>query len=109
MADLGRFLGAIAGVPGLQVLSEQSRREMLEVQTPEDPNAGYGLGFSVRIDDDGNRIASHGGSVAGYNAHMAADPDARIGVVLLRNYSGGVTNLGRAAQGLVTELRSLER
>jgi len=109
VADLGRFLGAMSGVPGLRILSEESRLEALDVQTPEDPNQGYGLGFTIRIDDRNRKIASHGGSVAGYNAHMAVDPDARIGVVLLRNYSGGSTNLGRAAQGLVAELRELRR
>jgi CubicO group peptidase (beta-lactamase class C family) len=109
VADLGRFLGAMSGVPGLTILTEASRTEALAVQTPEDPKRGYGLGFTVRLDDTGREIASHGGSVAGYNAHMAVDPDARIGVVLLRNYGGGVTNLGAAAQGLVLELRELRR
>ena len=109
VADLGRFLGALSGVAGLRILSEESRREMLAVQTPEDPRDGYGLGFTVRMDNRGRRIASHGGSVAGYNAHMAVDPDAGIGVVLLRNYGGGATNLGRAAQGLVAELREIGR
>lgn len=109
VADLGRLLGAIAGVPGLRILSEASRLEMISVQTPEDPSRGYGLGFSVRADGDGNKIVSHGGSVAGYTAHMAVDPDARIGVVLLRNYQGGATNLGRAAQGLVERLAALTR
>ena len=52
------------------------------------------------------KIASHGGSVAGYTAHMAFDPEARIGVVLLRNYGRGSTNLGTAAQSLVAQLRS---
>ena len=63
------------------------------------------LNTPLRIDEKGQKIASHGGSVAGYTAHMAFDPDARIGVVLLRNYGRGVTNLGTAAQGLVTQLR----
>lgn len=108
VADLGRFLGAVSGVPGLRILSQASRRELLEVQTPEDPSDGYGLGFSVVIDDDGHRIGSHGGSVAGYNAHMAVDPDARIGVILLRNYGGGETNLGREARGLLEALREVE-
>lgn len=107
VADLGRFLGAVSGVPGLRILTEESRREMLRVQTPEDPSDGYGLGFRVTVDEEGRRIASHGGSVAGYNAHMAVDPDARIGVVMLRNYAGGEVSLGRAAQGLVRELREL--
>lgn len=40
---------------------------------------------------------------------MAVDPDARIGVVLLRNYTGGVTNLGQIAQNLVAELRTTHR
>jgi len=37
---------------------------------------------------------------------MAFDPEARIGVVLLRNYGRGSTNLGTATQGLVAQLRS---
>lgn len=109
VADLGRFLGAVSGVPGLRILTEESRREMLAVQTPEDWSDGYGLGFSISIDERGRKIASHGGSVAGYNAHMAVDPDARIGVVLLRNHGGGATNLGRVASALVAELRETER
>ena len=106
VADLGRFMGAMSGVPGLRILSEESRQEALSIQTPENPNRGYGLGFSVQIDEQGRKIASHGGSVAGYTAHMAFDPEERIGVVLLRNYGRGLTNLGTAAQGLVAQLRS---
>lgn len=109
VADLGRFLGAMSGVPGLRILSEESRIEALAIQTPEDANAGYGLGFQIRIDEEGRKIVSHGGSVAGYNAHMAVDPDAGIGVVLLRNYGGGATNLARITQDLVAELRRLGR
>lgn len=105
VADLGRFLGAVSGVPGLRILSEEARRELLAVQTPEDPRSGYGLGFSVEVDSEGSRIVGHGGSVAGYTAHMAADPDRAIGVVLLRNYQAGETNLREAAWGLVRELR----
>lgn len=109
VADLGRFLGAMAGVPGLGILDEASRQEMLRVQTPEDANEGYGLGFSLVIDGDGNRLAAHGGSVAGYNAYMAVDPDHGVGVVLLRNYTGGATNLGRVARSLLAELRTARR
>ena len=109
VADLGRFLGAVAGVPGLRILRESSRAEMLRMQTPEDPHRGYGLGFTLIFDDDGNRLAAHGGSVAGYNAYMAVDPDRRVGVVLLRNYTGGRTNLGRVAQSLLEELRPSRR
>ena len=104
VADLGRFAGAVSGTPGLGILSREARAEMLRVQTPEDPRHGYGIGFSLEIDDDGRRVASHGGSVSGYTAHLAFDPDARLAVVLLRNYARGATNLGAAATALVREL-----
>ncbi|MEE2898620.1 MAG: serine hydrolase domain-containing protein [Gemmatimonadota bacterium] len=109
VADLGRLLGAVAGVPGLRILSDESRLEMISVQTPEQANRGYGLGFSVVVDADGDRVVSHGGSVAGYTAFMTVDPQTRIGVVLLRNYQSGATNLGRAAQALLVELSALSR
>jgi hypothetical protein len=104
VADLGRFAGAVSGTPGLRILSEGARAEMLRVQTPEDPLRGYGIGFTVQVDGDGRRMVSHGGSVSGYTAHLSLDPDAGIAVILLRNYGSGATNLGGAASRLVREL-----
>ena len=109
VGDLGRFLGAIAGVPGLRILEESSREEMLRMQTPEDSYQGYGLGLSLVMDNEGHRLAAHGGSVAGYNAYMAVDPDTRVGVVLLRNYTGGRTNLGAVARSVLAELSTARR
>jgi CubicO group peptidase (beta-lactamase class C family) len=109
VADLARFAGALSGTPGLQILDDDSRREMLTVQTPEDPERGYGLGLSLRHNEDGSWTAGHGGSVAGYTATMQFDPDARIAVVLLRNYGSGETNLGGAAADLLAELRAAGR
>ncbi len=109
VADLARFAGALSGVPGLQLLTEESRRAMLSVATPEDPDRGYGLGLSLRRNDDGSWTAGHGGSVAGYTATLQFDPEARIAVVLLRNYQSGATNLGGAAMGLLEELRAAGR
>ena len=82
---------------------------MLAIQTPENLNRGYGLGLSLISDDEGNWFAGHGGSVAGYNAYMTVDPNAKIGVVLLRNYTEGRTNLGGMAQSLLSELRASSR
>jgi CubicO group peptidase (beta-lactamase class C family) len=42
--------------------------------------------------------------VPGYTAYMAFDPATRVGVVLLRNYNRGATNLGATAAALVLEL-----
>jgi CubicO group peptidase (beta-lactamase class C family) len=104
VADLARFAGAASGTPGLRILSEESRRELIRIQPPAGPERGYGIGFSVQMEEGGRRIASHGGAVAGYTAHMAFDPDAGISVVLLRNYGGGATNLGGVATTLLREL-----
>ena len=107
VADLGRFLGAIEGVPGLRILDESSRREMITVQTPEAPDRGYGIGLSVAPAGSDVTVVGHGGSVAGYTAHMRLDPESGIGVVLLRNYQRGATDLGGTALELIAELAAM--
>lgn len=109
VADLSRFLGAVAGVPGLNILREETRAEMLSIQTPESPVDGYGIGLSISRAEDGATIVGHGGSVAGYTASMAVDPSSTIGVVLLRNYQSGGTNLGREARDLIVRLNAVAR
>ena len=104
VADLGRVLGAVAGVPGLRILTDASRAEMTRIQTPESDRSGYGIGLSIDIADNGFTLVGHGGSVAGYTAYMALNPESGVGVVLLRNYQRGETNLGQAAEDLITEL-----
>ncbi len=103
VADLGRFLGALAGVPGLAILSEESRRELLSIQTPEDVDSGYGLGVQLRR-RGAHWTVAHGGSVAGYNAYMIVEPESSTGVVLLRNYTGGSTQLGAIAGRVLERL-----
>ena len=56
--------------------------------------SGYGLGLQFSAADGALTVAGHGGSVAGYTAHIAFDPQSKIGVILLRNYGAGRTNLG---------------
>jgi CubicO group peptidase (beta-lactamase class C family) len=75
--------------------SDEIWYEVESVQTPEDAQNGYGLGFFVEVDASGQRLLSHGGSVAGYTAYWAFDPDRRIGAAILRNYNSGRTNLGQ--------------
>jgi CubicO group peptidase (beta-lactamase class C family) len=101
--DLSRFMGIVSGALGDAVLTEQSRAAIMTKQTPGDGQA-YGLGFMLRSDDNGNRLVYHSGSVAGYTAFLTFNPETRIGVVLLRNYASGATNLQSAAQSLVTAL-----
>ena len=87
--DLARFIAALSGAIEPQFLDARMRAEVMRVHTPEDPKNGYGLGFVVRVLADGSRIVGHGGSVAGYTAHISFDPERRVGVILLRNYNAG--------------------
>ena len=100
---LAAFAAGVMGRGGASLLSDEMRAEVLSVQTPEDPESGYGLGFSVTT-VDGRVFAGHGGSVSGYTAHLLFEPATGLTVVLLRNYNRGRTNLGRAARELLAGL-----
>ena len=102
VVDLSRFIGALTGA-GRTVTSEAMRRAMLTRQTPQG-GGGYGLGLQIAATDGALTVAGHGGSVAGYTAHIAFDPQSKIGVILLRNYGAGRTNLGGVATELVRSL-----
>ncbi len=103
VADLARFAAGVMGRGGVSLLSDEGRTEVLSVQTPEDPESGYGLGFSIDS-VDGRVFAGHGGSVAGYTAHLLFEPATGLTAVLLRNYNRGRTNLGEAARRLLAGL-----
>ncbi len=100
--DLMKFMNAIMGYGTL--LNQKSLSAMLNGQTPEN-NYGYGLSL---FKDDQISTAGHGGSVAGYNCYMAFDKESQYGVILMRNYNRGKTNLGRASRDLILKLKSLQ-
>jgi len=109
VADLARFSAALTGTSPASLLTEASRRQMLEVQTPESETGGYGLGFSISTTREGERLVGHGGSVAGYTAHLLVEPESGYGVVLLRNYGSGRTNLGGATRQVLLEILATHR
>jgi CubicO group peptidase (beta-lactamase class C family) len=98
--DLMKFMHAIMGYSDL--LTPESRSAMITGQTPEG-NYGYGLSL---FEDDQISTAGHGGSVAGYTCYMLFDKESQYGVILMRNYNRGQTNLGRASRELIQELKS---
>ncbi len=107
VGDLAKFVAAMTGSSSARIFSEETRNEILSRQTPEG-GGGYGLGFTIRTDEEGFTSAGHGGSVAGYNASMVFHPESKIGVVVFRNYNRGKTNLGRSTRDLLKELASAE-
>ena len=102
--DLARFIALMTGALGDHVLSPASRATMLRIHSPGSTTSGYGFGFQIATDSLGNRFVSHGGSVAGYTANILFHTGTRIGVILLRNYNAGRTNLGAASRALVAQL-----
>ena len=108
VGDLATFGAAVMGMTEYELLEPATRRELMTVQTPEDPENGYGVGFSVRtVMLEGGRtvrFVGHGGSVAGYNMYLVFEPESGYGVALGRNYTGGTTNLGEAGNGLLRAL-----
>lgn len=101
--DLAAFAAGVMGRGRPPLFGDAMRAEVLSVQTPEDPESGYGLGFSLAT-VDGRLFAGHGGSVAGYTAYLLFEPATGLTVVLLRNYNRGRTNLGGAARDLLGSL-----
>ena len=83
VGDLAGFAAAMMGETPVQILSGESRHEMM---TPQAPAEEYGLGFFVR-EARGVTVVGHGGSVAGYNAYLAFDPESKLGVAMLRTTS----------------------
>ncbi|MBI3111558.1 MAG: beta-lactamase family protein [Ignavibacteriales bacterium] len=97
---------------GLLPLPSFGPNELAEIQTRHarsNQNASYGLGFSISDAEPGMVIVGHGGSVAGYSANLVFEPAEKIGIVLLRNYNRGSTNLGQAARALLKELVTVRR
>ncbi|MCI0434194.1 MAG: beta-lactamase family protein [Gemmatimonadetes bacterium] len=109
VGDLARFIALMSGALGDEVLRSGTRTAMLTSRNPDNSDNGYGLGFQVNTDENGDRFASHGGSVAGYTAGIMFHPESRIGVALLRNYNTGRTNLETALRDLLRRLVAAAR
>jgi len=103
VGDLARFVAGLTGAATVPILGPEGRRLIQTSQTPEE-GAQYSFGFSISRRGESPPLVGHGGSVAGYNAYLIFEPESGIGVVLLRNYGGGETNLGGAARELLWKL-----
>jgi len=84
-ADLGRFAAFFLSDGDSDVLSAESRREMLRVQAIfPDWTGGQGLGFETRRVGNQSRIG-HAGRGAGYAGRLDIDPVSKLAVVVLIN------------------------
>lgn len=80
--DLLRFLAANTGPPTSRL--ERVMRMAHEPRAAMGENGQIGLNWMMRKAGD-QTIIMHGGATAGYQTHIAFDPDRGVGVVLLTN------------------------
>lgn len=94
-ADLARWIRihlSNGRLEGEQIFPAEVIREMQKPQIyeddaspfPEHRRIGWGLGWDLR-EDRGARLVVHGGSYAGWAAHMSFMPEIETGVVVLAN------------------------
>ncbi len=107
VGDLGRFIAGLTGAASSPILGPEGRGLVRVPQTPVD-GPKYSFGFTITEKEGEPDLVGHGGSVAGYNAYMVFEPASGIGVVLLRNYGNGATNLGAVARDLLWTLVEID-
>jgi len=104
VGDLGRFIAGLTGAATVPLLGPETRALLQVPQTPPGSETLYSFGFFIWKEEGGTTLVGHGGSVAGYNAFLAFEPESQVGVVLLRNYGRGSTNLGEVGRRLLRKL-----
>jgi CubicO group peptidase (beta-lactamase class C family) len=107
VGDLARFIAGLTGAATVPLLGPESRALIRKSHTPPDSSGRYSLGFRLWARDD-ITLVGHTGSVSGYTAAMLFEPESQIGVVLLRNYAEGATNLSGAGADLLVRLLGAE-
>ena len=103
--DLAKFVSLWLGEGPESVLKRATIEDTLSRVSSASGNltSGYGIGFQVAR--NGTVVTyGHGGSVAGYRAHMIFHPPTKTGVIVLRNVGGGAFNAARLADGVMRAL-----
>ncbi|MDW3192680.1 MAG: serine hydrolase domain-containing protein [Cytophagales bacterium] len=105
--DLARFMIGNAGYSDL--LNQQHLEMMQTTQTPKGNwQENYGLGFSIYQDSTLHTIGHQGGT-PGYRADLLLEKNSKYGVILLRNYNWGITNLYLRSTLLLKRLNQLNK
>ena len=101
--DLAKFM--ISNLGYTPILKKESLAFMQTEKGPE-PNK-YGVGFMI-FHNDQVSIVGHNGKVSGYTSQFAFEKESKFGVILMRNYAWGATDLDKASFILLNKLRQLK-
>lgn len=99
--DLSKFVMSLLGQPPL--LAEKSRQLMQQA-----PAGGKTYGLGLMLSARAPEVIGHNGSVAGYTSQYLIDQHTGYGVILMRNYNKGVTDLQVAAINILKLLKSTD-
>jgi CubicO group peptidase (beta-lactamase class C family) len=102
--DLARFM--INNMGYNSILKTESLAAMQSEHGPQ-PNK-YGLGFMIFHNHE-IYLVGHNGQVAGYTSQFAFEKESKFGVLIMRNYNWGVTDLDKASFILLTKLEKLKK
>jgi CubicO group peptidase (beta-lactamase class C family) len=101
--DLAKFMMANMGY---RTLLKPETLDQMQTEKASDGDK-YGLGFFIS-DGKGMNIIEHSGSVSGYTAQLAFERNSKYGVVIMRNYNWGITDLSLRSHILLRDLSNLE-
>ena len=73
------------------------------IATSVDESFGYGLGFMLQHRGDFPYLG-HSGGVPGFQAVLYFDRDHQLGVIVMRNATGGKAAIARLAPDMLKEL-----
>ncbi|WP_178984693.1 serine hydrolase domain-containing protein [Winogradskyella helgolandensis] len=105
-SDMAKFMKACMGYSNL--LNENNIILLQTTQTPTTRlRSNYSFGFDL-YSDKGINTVGHAGSNAGYTAHFEYEKDSEYGVILMRNYNFGNTNLDLRSNSLLRKLSIVE-
>ena len=54
-------------------------------------------------------MVGHNGQVAGYTSQFAFEKESKFGVIIMRNYNWGATDLDKSTFILLTKLKTLKK
>lgn len=104
--DLAKFMMSNLGCYK-DLLDSTNLSVMQSIQTPEnDYWDNYGIGYFI-YKHKGRTYVGHSGSIAGYSSYFLFDKDSKYGVIILRSYSWGITEMELRSITLLNKLNNL--
>jgi serine-type D-Ala-D-Ala carboxypeptidase/endopeptidase len=92
--DMLAFLKANINPPNSRLGEAMRMARQARARISNGDQAWMGLTWHLRIVEGGQEIVWKNGGVRGFLTYIGFDPRARVGVVLLANAPGGLTNFG---------------